>query len=430
MQESRRLALPDVGPRYTHYLFRYPAKFHPPVVRSLLDKFTNPGDLVLDNFCGSGTSLVESAVTKRRSVGVDIDPVAVLVSQAKTRRYDATQLQDDARTLLATLSSVERTSDEYDTFVHDDIECDDLQSKISTEGLWVPKIPKLVHWFRNYVTLDLARIKARIETAQYSQESKLLFLLTFASIIRNVSNADPVPVSGLEVTAHMRRKDAAGRRINPFDHYRNALKKTLGATASFGDVVGAEFEPVVMHADATKLPGELPGPVDAVIASPPYHNAVDYYRRHQLEMYWLDLVADHAERLALLPKYIGRQRIPQKHAVLQEEWEPARFAEEWHSKISAASPQRANDFRHYIVCMRKVFEQLAVNVRPGAPVVLVVGESTWQEQQIPTDLLLAEAAEPHFKLTEQYWYPIKNRYMSYSRHNGANIAQEHVLVLR
>jgi 23S rRNA G2445 N2-methylase RlmL len=75
-------AAPMASERYTHYLFRYPAKFHPPVARALLERHTEPGACVLDCFCGSGTLLVEAAISGRSAIGSDIDPVAAFVSRA------------------------------------------------------------------------------------------------------------------------------------------------------------------------------------------------------------------------------------------------------------------------------------------------------------------------------------------------------------
>src|SRR5262249_55559426 len=80
---SIRLSMAREFDQLTHYLFRYPAKFHPPVARALLERYSEPGDTVLDPFCGSGTLLVEALVSDRSSVGIDVDPVATLVSRAK-----------------------------------------------------------------------------------------------------------------------------------------------------------------------------------------------------------------------------------------------------------------------------------------------------------------------------------------------------------
>ncbi len=45
---------------YTHGIHAYPAMFIPQVARKLISKYSKEGDTVLDIFCGSGTTLVES----------------------------------------------------------------------------------------------------------------------------------------------------------------------------------------------------------------------------------------------------------------------------------------------------------------------------------------------------------------------------------
>jgi len=72
----------------THGYHRYPAKFIPQIVSRLAEKYTNEGDLIVDPFGGCGTTLVESKVMGRPSVGVDINPVAVLITKAKITPID------------------------------------------------------------------------------------------------------------------------------------------------------------------------------------------------------------------------------------------------------------------------------------------------------------------------------------------------------
>lgn len=52
------------------------------MARQLL-AFTRPGDLVLDPFCGRGTTILESALHARRAIGTDLNLVAACVSGAK-----------------------------------------------------------------------------------------------------------------------------------------------------------------------------------------------------------------------------------------------------------------------------------------------------------------------------------------------------------
>jgi len=425
----RLLRLPnDPTPRLTHYLFRYPAKFHPPVVASLLDRFTAPGQIVFDPFVGSGTALVEAVIRGRQAVGLDIDPVAVEVSKAKTRRYNDRDVSRAFKQLLVAATALERPASEYEHRMFNDISEDEFQKTVADEGLWVPAIPRLQHWFRRYVIIDLARILAAIHPVNASQRTRLLMRLVFASIIRNSSNADPVPVSGLEYTAHMRRRDAAGRPVNPFALLRVAIAKTEHAVAEYTMALGSETpEPRVICGSSISMAKSITGQVDAILTSPPYHNAVDYYRRHQLEMFWLGLTNSQAEREKLLPGYIGRPHIPAKDPLFSLPWDPPPLARAWEERMRAVVPRRADDFRHYVQAMHRSFSSFARVVRFGGPMLMVVGHSSWNGDRIPTGRLFAELASD-FALEDTLYYPVKNRYMSYARHNEASIDKEYVLV--
>src|SRR6266545_4400114 len=67
----------------THGLHAFAARCPPPLARWAIETFTEPGDYVLDVMCGSGTTLVEAVLTGRCGWGVDIDPLARLLAEAK-----------------------------------------------------------------------------------------------------------------------------------------------------------------------------------------------------------------------------------------------------------------------------------------------------------------------------------------------------------
>lgn len=433
VDDAARLQLPQLDKqaddKLTHHLFRFPAKFHPPVVKALLDRYTAVGDVIYDPFVGSGTLLVESALRDRRSVGVDVDPVAVLVSRAKTRPYLPERVERSFAALTGRLEPHDRGAEVYAQMMHDDISRDEMDRIVASEDLLVPAIPRLEHWFRRYVIVDLARIHGEIVRLRTDTNTRLLLWLLFASIVRNASNADPVPVSGLEVTAHMLRRDDKGRVVDPFALMRRALRRGEAGASSWARELRDRPVPRALQADATTRIRGVPRRVDAVITSPPYHNAVDYYRRHQLEMYWLGLTCSHEARLSLLPHYIGRPRIPMRHPVLASGAALTGLAQDWARQIAIRDEQRARDFRHYMLSMGAVMRRLAERTDKGTPVVFVIGQSSWNGGQIPTVALFHELATPYFEVNETLWYPVINRYMSYERHNGASIDREHVVAL-
>src|SRR4030067_862961 len=69
------------GPHGAH---EYRGKFFPQLVRSLLNAAgVRTGDIVFDPMCGSGTMPVEASLLGCRAIGLDLNPLSVLMSRAK-----------------------------------------------------------------------------------------------------------------------------------------------------------------------------------------------------------------------------------------------------------------------------------------------------------------------------------------------------------
>jgi hypothetical protein len=78
----------------SHDVHAFAAKFPPQLPRAFICGLTAPGDLVLDPMMGSGTTIVEDLLAGRRGIGLDIDPLALRVSQAKTMPMRTDDLRD------------------------------------------------------------------------------------------------------------------------------------------------------------------------------------------------------------------------------------------------------------------------------------------------------------------------------------------------
>lgn len=76
----------------THNFYRYPARFSPKFVRTAIELFSEPMDVVFDPFMGGGTTLVEALALGRHSLGVDISSLATFVSDVKTTVYSDSEL--------------------------------------------------------------------------------------------------------------------------------------------------------------------------------------------------------------------------------------------------------------------------------------------------------------------------------------------------
>jgi adenine-specific DNA methylase len=79
-------------------MHRYFARRPHNVFRHLIESYSQPGDIILDSFCGGGVTLVEGLATSRKVVAVDTNPLATFVSDCQTTRIsipDYEKLMDE-----------------------------------------------------------------------------------------------------------------------------------------------------------------------------------------------------------------------------------------------------------------------------------------------------------------------------------------------
>jgi DNA modification methylase len=96
---------PDIrGTGYlTHGFDAYPAKMIPHMARFLIEKVSEPGQTILDPFCGSGAVLIESAISDRNAIGIDFNPVAIALAKAKSTTCDTEILRCQLSEILGRL---------------------------------------------------------------------------------------------------------------------------------------------------------------------------------------------------------------------------------------------------------------------------------------------------------------------------------------
>ena len=88
----------------THRFHSYPARFIPQIPRTFIRLFTKKGDVVLDPFAGCGTTVVESQLLNRNSIGNDLNPLATLISKVKTTPISTKKLE----TIIGLLDKIEK----------------------------------------------------------------------------------------------------------------------------------------------------------------------------------------------------------------------------------------------------------------------------------------------------------------------------------
>jgi len=426
---------PNGSLRLTHYLFKFPAKFHPPIVRWVLDRFGRKGSILLDPFNGSGTVQVEALARGISSVGVDIDPVACFIARAKTTPLDPKDIQQGLARVQKKVAPYMAAHATEESRPGADI----TQRRFDREvrGLSIPPIPNITHWFRRYVIVDLGVLFAVVEQARLSAPLRLFLKACIGSIIRNVSNADPAPVSGLEVTSVQAKKNAS-RRIPVFKTFFRKVKDAITGMAQLSEAHLLQKCPAsawVVQGDALHLGAVLgrrglpEADYPLVVTSPPYCRAVEYSRRHSLEMYWLGFIDSQEQHIALTHRYLGRK------LVRKSDWnDDQSFGVEALDaaieSIAERDPSKARTARHYFAHMKEFLASLHCIVARQGTVVLVLGDSVCCKVPIRTAAHVGALASEHFALTNSFSYAIRNQYMQYGLWNGDGIREEHVLILK
>lgn len=83
LQTNTVWSFPDRGDWATHN-GKYRGNWSPYIPRNLILRYSEEGDTILDQFAGSGTTLVEAKLLNRNCIGVDINPASLELCRNNT----------------------------------------------------------------------------------------------------------------------------------------------------------------------------------------------------------------------------------------------------------------------------------------------------------------------------------------------------------
>ena len=372
----------SVTKHLTHALHPYPAKFIPQITNALIREFSSSGDTVADVFCGSGTTLVEALVLNRHAIGFDANPLACLVSKAKTTRFTAEEkptllsLAEKAKQQAETIASAGKT------LFH--------PSSQFVSGAPRPSGQALDFWFEPFVVEELAEILGWCRALQ-TEGARTVALAAFSSIVVTVSKQD-------SDTRYVRREKniSAGDTMTRF---ARALKTSVSAVDEFSGRVGNNLHREVNHANILEQPSSPA--FDLLVCSPPYPNAFSYHLYHMTRMLWLGM-----DQLRFKREEIGS-----------------------HRKYSAKGPNGATA-QTFQDEMHKVFAWIRVHLKARAFACFVVGDSIIRGELINNaDLIAAAGASEGFT---EIGRVVRRLQMTKKAFNPAigRIKDENVLVLQ
>lgn len=250
--------------QHAHGIHPYPAKFIPQIPRRLIKELhPKDGTATFDPFCGSGTTLLESVMQGIPAIGVDINPLAVLLSKVKSRPLDE-PLNDPAHSIAQRARAWIEEGDDYN----------------------IPEIPRLDHWFQDHVAKVVAFLVDEIRNVDVSERARDALKIALSSILVKVSNQE----SNTRYAAV--EKDVSETDVvSYFETSAIKISNTLNQIIEkplFPDVRSTEV--TVIQADSRELRNDVPDwNVGLIVTSPPYPNAYEYWLYHKYRMYWLDM---------------------------------------------------------------------------------------------------------------------------------------------
>jgi hypothetical protein len=386
---------------------------------------------------GVGTVAVEAKAAGIKSLSLDIDPLSVFFSRVKTTPISAESLQAAWIDLLQSLARFRRTSEEIEMRKFRDIRADIMREDLAR--VKARDLERLTYWFRRYVLVDYARIDHSIFNgglSGYSHKIRRFFFACLISTIRRISLADPIPVSGLEITKHMQEKIEQGYDIDVFREFEHRVTlriRRMGEYTCFLEENGTCDTPVYLsQTDCANLSrvglrdGFRP---NLILFSPPYCNAIEYWRRHRLE-YFLGRFLDEEELIELKRKFVGRTVVdnissnpaPIGFRPVDDLIQELRHVGRLH---------KARVLWQYFDDMRERLVVFYDYLPKAGYCIIVVGDSQTGDRQIPTTETLAWLGESvGFDHLKTWRYRIKNRVMQFPIKPHSKIEKESVLVLR
>ncbi len=257
----------------SHGYHRYPAKFIPQLANKLIERYSQKGDIILDPMGGCGTTLVESKLSGRQSIGIDVNKVAVLISKAKTKAIETNFLRKRNESLLKLIENLKVKKNYY--------------ARANS---------RLKYWFKEENFNKLQALYNLINKEKNAR-IKYFYKCCFSNILKNCSIWYAKSIKPM--------RDLDKTEVDPINAFKYHLKFMTEKNSEFYRLVEKSNTQnntcKMLKGDARKLSLEKCS-VDLIITSPPYVTSYEYADLHQLTSLWFDFTDDISK---IKKKFIG-----------------------------------------------------------------------------------------------------------------------------
>jgi DNA modification methylase len=342
----------------------HPCRYPSQIPSVLIGALSDPGERVLDPFLGSGTTAVEAQRLDRSSIGIELNPVAVLMSRAKTLSHDAKYVRRLVERIIIGCRQ---------TTTRDDVP-DSVQGS---------------KWYTQRTLNSLRRIRSYIGGLR--GDGRLLAGAAFSAILLPACREtrhwgyvcdNTAPKADNERDVFELFETALGDFVKAYDerdYFRNSSRRTPGPLKSVEIIQGDSADAI----DINKV-----GRAQLIVTSPPYFGVADYIKAQRLSLEWMET-----------------------------EIEPLRLRE-----IGARSKRhRLVAADQYLSDCKRVFERCREVLEDGRACAVVFGEST---DRAP----MRENFEKVLKSCGFKLHYVRSRRISSGRRLAPSLQEEHLLI--
>lgn len=247
-----------------HRLAPYIGGFPPSLAHYFIRRFSEPGDTVLDPFCGGGTTPLEAGLMGRQGYGNDAFSYAYVLSRAKCNPLSTTEFKSYLDQKISDSEDVDNSN----------------MRLLDDEDLEI--------FYSNYTLDKILRLRKVMSQEPSSVESDYLKAIMCgilhgpSKMYLSLQTKDTYSGTANYVKEYAERNDLERpkRDIRP-----SALRKhELAQEDSVPDWLSSQTH--ITNSDARDLPFEECA--DLILTSPPYMQTLDYTWNNWIRLWWLN----------------------------------------------------------------------------------------------------------------------------------------------
>lgn len=376
-----------------HGWHRYVGRFPAQLVRAICNFFDlSENDILLDPFCGSGTTLVEARLLGIPALGIEISPLSAMISRVKSGfNVDTSEIEQ----YIARLEVFYH--EKYDGFLSGKDICEyTYEEIIARNGNPISPFSNYKKWFTKEALLGVSVVVEYILKIRDNKNVCELIATALSAKMRSIGNVD-VDVVRAEYRKTPREKVNVLKLV--VSHLKKMVKSIKEMNVSHKSTI--KSADTVNVIEGSCLSAKIAkNSISAIITSPPYGvESLSYLRTHLLSFRSLEPL------LGVDPYNFGEDVVGSEYLleanfdverlkVMKKSSECARFFSELLSR------EDKKGMRNRILMMIKFFEDMdnllikfSEWLKPGGKVAFVIGNKKIGDSIIPTNKIITEIFE-------------------------------------